>query len=131
MRVKHSVQTYYGHLNSVNSLIFNPKGDKLYSCDADGIVKQWDLRNVKEENTFFFNRKNKVPANCIEVDKSESYLYCGLENGEMGYINLNKTNEQSKFKAHEGSVNSIGINLSNSHLFSVGNDGSLKVWQLQ
>ena len=131
LRSKHPVQTYYGHLNSVNSVIFNPKGDKIHSCDSDGIIKTWDVRTVKEENSNFFYRKTKISANCIEIDKSESYLYVGLDNGEIGYINLQKDKEKNQFKAHERAVNQLGINLSNSHLYSVGGDGALKVWQLQ
>jgi hypothetical protein len=33
------------------------------------------------------------------------------------------------FKAHEGSVNAIGINLTNSNIYTVGSDGILNVWQ--
>lgn len=41
------VQTFYGHLNSVNHCVFSLKGDSIASCDADGIVKMWDVRMVK------------------------------------------------------------------------------------
>jgi len=37
-------------LNSVNSANFNLKGDLLVSGDADGVVKVWDIRMVKEKS---------------------------------------------------------------------------------
>ena len=45
-----TIQTFYGHMNSVNEVIFNFRGDVVGSCDGNGIVKQWDIINVKEMN---------------------------------------------------------------------------------
>ena len=42
------IQTFYGHLNSINHSAFSLKGDSISSCDADGVVKVWDVRMVKE-----------------------------------------------------------------------------------
>ena len=46
MRMGLTVQTFYGHLNSFNDVIFIPRDDILYSCDEDGIIKSWDIRNM-------------------------------------------------------------------------------------
>jgi WD40 repeat protein len=48
MRLGLTVQTLYGHLNAINDVVFNSRGDILYSCDADGVIKAWDLRKVQE-----------------------------------------------------------------------------------
>ena len=47
----------------------------------------------------------------------------------MGVINLGKGDLGNKIKAHEGPVNGIGINLTNTNMFTVGGDGNLLVWQ--
>ena len=127
MRMGVTVQTFYGHLNSINDVIFNPRGDMLYSCDADGIIKAWDIRKVSENGTWV--HYPHIPANCIEIDKTNNYLYCGYDNGYMGVINLSKGDLGNKIKAHEGPVNGIGINLTNTNMFTVGGDGNLLVWQ--
>lgn len=127
IRSKQTVQTYYGHLNAINGLVFSPRGDIIYSCDADGIIKSWDIRKVQEMNTFYF--ENKVAANCLDIDKSNSILYVGFESGMVGSLNVQKNKRENMFKAHEGSVNQMGINLSNSHLYTVGGDGMLNVFQ--
>jgi len=127
MRMGLTVQTFYGHLNSINDVIFNPRGDMLYSCDADGIIKAWDIRKVSEAGTWV--HYPHIPANCIEVEKTNNYLYCGYDNGFIGTVNLSKNEIGAKFKAHEGPVNGIGINLTNSNMFTAGGDGSLLVWQ--
>ena len=48
MRSGLCAQTLYGHLNSVNHLCFSTDGDVIVSCDADGMVKLWDVRMVAE-----------------------------------------------------------------------------------
>lgn len=127
IRSKQTVQTYYGHLNTVNDLVFSPRGDMIYSCDADGVIKTWDIRKVQEMNTFVF--ENRASANCLDVDKSNSILYVGFDNGFIGSLNVAKNKREGLFKGHDGSVNQVGINLSNSHLYSVGADGMLNVFQ--
>ena len=127
MRMGLTVQTFYGHLNSINDVVFNARGDMLYSCDADGIIKAWDIRKVSEVGTWF--HYPHIPANCLEVEKTNNYLYCGYDNGYIGVVNLSKGDLGNKIKAHEGPVNGIGINLTNSNMFTVGGDGNLQIWQ--
>ncbi len=45
------IQTFYGHNNAVNGVAFSLAGDTIASCDADGIVKLWDVRRVTEKAT--------------------------------------------------------------------------------
>lgn len=46
MRTGLTVQTFYGHLNTVNDCGFSIGGQYVASVDADGIVKLWDIRQV-------------------------------------------------------------------------------------
>lgn len=70
-----------------------------------------------------------ISAGCLEADKSSTNLYVGHDNGFIGIINLLKNQSGNKFKAHDSAVNALGINLTNSDLYSVGSDGMLNVWQ--
>jgi hypothetical protein len=72
---------------------------------------------------------HKVQANCIEIDKSNSFVYIGYENGWLGTINAIKGVLGPKTKGHEASINALGTNLMNKNLFSVGSDGNLVIWQ--
>jgi hypothetical protein len=59
------VQTFYGHNNAVNGVAFSLAGDTIASCDADGIVKLWDVRVVTDKASLDCgdNPVNKV---CVE-----------------------------------------------------------------
>lgn len=70
-----------------------------------------------------------VSANCLDVDKSHNVCYVGYDNGNLGVINIAKNQLGQKIKGHDGSINGMGINLTNSHLYTVGSDGMVMVWQ--
>lgn len=42
------IQTFYGHLNACNHVAMSKRGDVVASCDADGVIKLWDVRTVSE-----------------------------------------------------------------------------------
>ena len=63
------------------------------------------------------------------MDKSNTFLYVGYDKGTVGLVNLLNGIVKEPFKAHEGSVNAIGINLTNTNIYTVGSDGLLNVWQ--
>jgi WD40 repeat protein len=46
MRSGLTVQTFYGHLNTINDAVFSIGGQYVSTCDSDGIVKIWDIRMV-------------------------------------------------------------------------------------
>lgn len=46
MRTGLTVQTFYGHLNTINDAAFSIGGQYVSTCDSDGIVKVWDIRMV-------------------------------------------------------------------------------------
>ena len=48
MRTGLSVQTFYGHMNAINDCAFSIGGQFIASCDADGLLKIWDIRQVSQ-----------------------------------------------------------------------------------
>jgi WD40 repeat protein len=55
----------------MNDLSFNLAGDKLASCDSDGIVKVWDVRMVKEKNHY---DSGDFSVNSVDFDRSGTIL---------------------------------------------------------
>lgn len=78
------IQTFYGHLNSVNSVAFSLKGDMLASCDSDGIVKVWDVRMVKGKSQF---DAGPYSANTVSIDKSGVIIAVASDEGLIKLFN--------------------------------------------
>ena len=67
MRSGLCVQTFYGHANACNKAVFTSRGDVIASCDADGLVKLWDVRMVSE---YLQIDSGRHPANSASFDRS-------------------------------------------------------------
>lgn len=82
-----------------------------------------------------------LSANCLQIDKTGNTIYVGYDKGKMGVIFPNKIDPNlhnkdrdpkyslgSDFKVGELSVNGIGINLSNTQIYTGSSDGNIVVW---
>ncbi len=95
-------------------------------------------------NTFiYYTSPDLFPlsANCLQIDKTGNNLYVGYDKGKMTVIFPNKkdpkegTKERDpryslgpEFKASDLSVNGIGINLSNTQIYTGASDGNVLIW---
>jgi WD40 repeat protein len=100
-----------------------------------GILEKFKNCNYINNILFIFFRNTwsffppRIAANCLDVDKTNSVLYVGSDDGYLGIVNLNKNSVGQRIKGHEGAINAMGINSTNSYLYTVGSDGLLCVWQ--
>lgn len=126
MRTGLTVQTFFGHLNTINDCAFSIGGQYISSCDSDGIVKIWDIRMVQEVCNL---DTGDAIAHVCEFDKSGKQVAVGCSDGEIKFVNVERNEIASTVKAHEGSVNDLVFNQDNSTMYSVGADGIVKAWK--
>lgn len=70
----------------MNGCKFSTKGDKLASCDSNGIVKVWDLKTGSEQLSFDCDRSS---ANCLGIDRSGTIIGVGCDDGLIRLFNSN------------------------------------------
>mmetsp|Transcript_33534 Transcript_33534/g.41375 ORF Transcript_33534/g.41375 Transcript_33534/m.41375 type:complete len:127 (-) Transcript_33534:79-459(-) len=126
MRTGLTVQTFFGHLNTVNDCAFSIGGQYITSCDSDGIVKVWDIRMVQEVTNL---DTGDAIAHVVEFDKTGKQVAVGCSDGDIKFISVERGEVVNNIKAHEGSVNDLVFNQDNSIMYSVGGDGQIKVWK--
>ena len=107
MRTGLTVQTFYGHLNTINEAVFTIGGQYISTCDSDGIVKLWDIRMVQE--LFTVDTGNAI-AHCMAFDKSTKMLAVGCSDAEIKMINIEKGELVGSLKGHGDAVTSLFIN---------------------
>ena len=62
-----------------------PAGDTIASCDADGVVKVWDVRMVAERNSL---SAGQHPLNCVKFDRSGAVLAAASDDGTIKVLLL-------------------------------------------
>lgn len=126
MRTGLTVQTFYGHLNSINDCCFSIGGQYVSTCDSDGIVKLWDIRMVQELLSI---DTGDAICHSLSFDKNTKNVVVGCSDALIKIINIEKGEISNKLKGHDDAVNSVYINQNNSALYSAGNDGKIIIWK--
>lgn len=126
MRSGLTVQTFYGHLNTINDAVFSIGGKYVATCDSDGIVKVWDISMVQELMTI---DTGDAIAHSLCFDKSSKFLAVGCSDAEIKMINLEKGEITSVLKGHDDAINSLYVNQDNSCMYSASNDGTVRIWK--
>lgn len=126
MRTGLTVQTFYGHLNTINDAQFSIDGRYFSTCDSDGIVKMWDNRMVQELLTV---DTGDFVCHSLCFDKSTQQIAVGCADHEIKLINIANQEVSGVLKGHDDAVNSVHINHDNSALYSASNDGTIRMWK--
>ena len=92
---------------------------------ADGIVKFWDLRTVRELVSL---DECKQAANCLCFDRTGDQLVVGYDDSN---IRLFKTGQkyETMFKGHDDAVLDLMYDPNNVLLISASTDRTFKIWQ--
>ncbi|CCW61240.1 unnamed protein product [Phytomonas sp. EM1] len=145
-RMNFCANTLYGHRNAVRCVVPLVGGSSsdsdtaLVSCDAEGVVKVWDLRRMEPRQTV-----SCAPgaANCLAVDGTGRYIGVAMDDGRIRMLRLalgghDKSRDESSngknlnardLLGHEGPVQCIAFDPSTSgFLVSCGSDGTIRYW---
>jgi sperm-associated antigen 16 protein len=129
MRAALTVQTFYAHLNAVKDAAFSVAGNYIASCDSDGILKVWDIRNVQQ---LMQVDTGDAIAISVAFDRNSKYIAVGSSDAEIRIISMqgDKQGEISALlKGHDDAVNGVAFNHDNNALYSVSTDGTIRTWK--
>ena len=95
------VTTFYGHLASLNGICLSESEREIISCDAEGVVKLWDLKMMKLRGEI-----NCGPhaANNICLDPSGEVGIIASDDCSLYVLDLNKFIVESVVKGHDDAV---------------------------
>lgn len=107
--------------------MFNLKGDTVASCDADGIVKLWDVRVVSE---FLQIDTGRHPANAANFDRSGKVLAIASGDASIKTFNIEDKVFVANLEGHDDSVQDVVFEpISNKFLISASSDATFSLWQ--
>jgi WD40 repeat protein len=65
----------------------------------------------------------------VAFDKNSKMVAVGCSDADIKMVNIEKAEVTSHLKAHEDAVNGVVINQDNTTLYSIGSDGTIRVWK--
>lgn len=132
------------HYDYIRKLVWFRDAQAFFSCSDDGNIKVWAIVNVIGDDEEDFceiseicvepgEDNNDILSMAINPSREENLLAVGLRDDQIALIQFSddftKLKRVFKNKMHKGRVWDLCWNEDGSKLFSVGNEGKMKVCQ--
>jgi pre-mRNA-processing factor 19 len=122
-----NVANFSGHRGKITSIAFSENGFYMASASGDNSLKMWDLRRLKEFQSYQFPDSEVVPQS-VNFDYSGVYLLCA---GDHLRVLVTKSLEQIGLYAGHAGVSTCAKFGPDAHWFaSTSMDRTLKFWGL-
>ncbi|KAH9282928.1 hypothetical protein ECG_04386 [Echinococcus granulosus] len=97
-------------------------GFTFASCDSDGVVLKWDLRNSSQVVQLIGEMLYGHGRNCIRYSPEGNHLLTGNTDGSLTLFNL-ITNKVWSTAAHGAAVVAVNFDSQDNQLVTAGEDG--------
>lgn len=101
------------------------QGDTIASCDADGIVKMWDVRMVAERATV---EAGAHPVNTVSFDRSGTVVAAASDDGTIKILDTEEATVKGVLQGHDDAVQTARFDPNGKYLISGASDCSFRVW---
>ncbi len=121
----------FAHPDAVNSLALSADGLRLAAAGQDGTITVWTPANGKQVQKLTGNQKavTDVAFNA-NTNPAGQIVASGSAGGALHLWNANTGQSLGAVQAHETAVTGVALHPNNTAAYTVGEDGTLKFWQL-
>ncbi|HVS39028.1 MAG TPA: serine/threonine-protein kinase, partial [Gemmataceae bacterium] len=114
-----------GHATGVQSLAFSTDGRYLVSGGTDYTAWIWDVRSGKETACC---RGNTTHSYSVALSSDSQWLLTGRDAVGLVCFHTENSKKPPQFQGHEGGVLSVAFLAEDRRVLSVGQDGTVRLW---
>jgi len=116
-----------GHNDTVSFCKFSCDGSRLCTASLDNTLKIWKGQSPYELMGTLEGPSDEI--HFIQWHSKGNVILCGSEDGSMWMFDGDKCEYMNTFTGHHGGVKAGGFTADGKNIYSVGNDGTLRIWQ--
>lgn len=118
-------KTLLEHDAVVECLAYSPGGDRLYSGDANGVIRVWDAHTYVPLDPWSAHKEN-ITALALAPDGSE--LASASTDGSIVIWDLRDKSRRHVLRGHAGHANGLAYSPDGKRIASCGSEGDINLW---
>ncbi|TAG56707.1 MAG: hypothetical protein EAZ27_04395 [Cytophagales bacterium] len=113
-----------GHSDAVRSVVFNSKGNEMYTTGSDGKILKWIKQGSKFTSIKFY--QNLFINRILKLSSDDKYMAVAGEEPYIQLFDLKDPNAKPlKLFGHKGRIWSMAFSVDNQNIITVGEDSSV------
>ncbi|VUZ56867.1 unnamed protein product, partial [Hymenolepis diminuta] len=108
-------------------IAYSKDGSNFVSCDASGVVLQWDPRKADQLVQIAGEMAFGHGRNCVSYSQDENFLLTGNTDGTLSIINISN-NEIMDTQVHRAPITSVAFSQLGDEVMTSSNDGCVAIW---
>ncbi|KAG6520606.1 hypothetical protein ZIOFF_017665 [Zingiber officinale] len=121
------LQSLSGHMNSVESVVFDSAEVLVLGGSSNGIIKLWDLEEAKIIRTLTGHRSN---CTSVEFHPFGEFFASGSLDADLRIWDIRKKGCIHTYKGHTGGIRKIRFTPDGRWVVTGGADNVVKLWDL-
>lgn len=117
-----------GHEEWLSDIQFHPQGNQIATSSGDGLIKLWDLQQVKCSWTI---KEFTQPVWSLDFNHSGDFLIVGALTHSIRLYDVEYKKQRYSFKGHEDSVNKVLFSKYTSCFMSASSDKTVSQWDIR
>ncbi len=119
------------HSDAVRDIAISNNAELFVSCSDDGTVKLYHFKDIENPTELKTDLQNETAIRTIVFSNDDKKIIAGSYLGDILIWDVtNPKAKPIKLKGHSSVINKIIYAKNTNQFFTAGNDGSLKVWQM-
>ena len=121
------LRSFRGHKAEISCMIFNKRGNLLFTGASDGIVRKWNTR-YSECLLLYETQEDFIHFMLLDPMEDCLFIACGKT---IQRWNVSSRVCLAKYEAHMASVHCLCLDRTGKLLVSAGDDCSIRVWDTE
>lgn len=119
------------HSDAVRDIAISKNGKLFTSCSDDGTIKLFKFNDTDNPTELKTDLPKKTAIRTITFSNDDKNIIAGTYDGDILIWNVeNPGTKPLKLKGHNSVINKIIYAKNEDKFFTAGNDGSLRVWEM-